>query len=647
MKKTLYIFSVATALLLAACAPDERNNYMVDDTISLIFDEQAAEVSVYSGSFEVTVQKAGKGRSGASVSLGVASAAIADFNSENDTEYKEIPASMYALSASSLDFEQSDIRKSFTVDWDVARLCDLLDDDNYVIPVSISGASIDVNSDRSFLLLNLVKSTVELASNGSTVLAKENADEDGSVSVKIKLNRPVGMDLAVSCAIDNSLVETYNAERGASCIEAPASYVQLPSEIVIPKGAEDVYADITLNTSVLFGADGRMMDFRTMVVPIKITGTSVDGLLVSDKVYYLVVNSPFAGAVFSRIWGKYSIDKLWTGEYADIPDGGDRNIAVDGKYVYLPYAVGGSTAKITAISVDDPSVTKQVNTTGFVPATITSACVRVIDKGDGSTMLVASGAGENNFPFYAWENGIDNPPTVFSLECTWRRGGDRFEFHGSWKDGILYVHAYQGRFATRYKVENGKFVSTDDGRFNGTKRALVDMTAADTGFGGFYAYPGQDQMVFTTSDVSAFVSMKGTYNDPGDGQKAWETAREAFPDADMTWGYRVFSLSGDKYIAYTAIDKNDDVKDDGVTAYTTKQRARLVVVEDKGGFKTSLGGDNRNILFEAPLQGEEFTDFALAPPTSAQGDCAVYVSGKQVIIAALVQGIGIGVFKLE
>ena len=126
-----------------------------------------------------------------------------------------------------------------------------------------------------------------------------------------------------------------------------------------------------------------------------------------------------------------------------------------------------------------------------------------------------------------------------------------------------------------------------------------------------------------------------------------ERSKAAFDGADLSRGNRCFTYRGEKYIAYTTIDKDDDLKEDGVSTYTTRQRARLVIVKDKGGFKVSLDGENQDIIFEAPLQGEEFTDIALAPPVSAQGDCAVVAYGDKVIIAAGVQGLGLSVFKME
>lgn len=648
MKKIILytLLSGAAALLLQGCIEDSRENYMVDDTISLAYDDPVIPVSAYAGSYTVTVLKAGKGQSSAWAELEQGSQALAEWNADesHDQTYTEIRRSLVDYSATRVQFGEKDVRAGLTLTWDPKAMVQTLTGDRQVIPVTIVGSDIAVNPERKLILLNILNSTVSFASSGSTVAAREHPGDEAEVSVKLRLDHALPTDLTVSYGEDNSLAAAYNATKGTDYATAPEGYAPAVSE-VIPAGATDVFSTLKLDNSKLF-AGGVLMDFRTLLVPLRIKATSLDGVILADTPYYLLVNNPFAGASFSLIWGKYSTKALWTTEYG-LPSGADRNVATDGEWVYLPYSVGGTTAKITAISVNDPSVTKQVNTTGFVNATITTACVRVIDKGNGQTMLVASGAGENTFPFYAWENGIDNPPTVTILECTWRRGGDRFEFHGTWKDGQLYVHAYQGRFATRYKVVDGAFVSTDDGQYNGTSRALVNMLATDTGFGGFYVYPGQDQMVFTTSDVSAFITMQDTYENPGDGQKAWQTAREDFPDADMTWGYRVFSLGGEKFIAYTAVDKMDQVKEDGVTYYTSVQRARLVIVKDKGGFKASLGADNQDVVFEAPLQGEEFEDIAIAPPASIQGDCSVRVYGNKVIIAAGVQGLGVSVFLME
>lgn len=638
MKKILVY--IASALCLASCIEDSRNSNMVPDSVSLVFEETVVPVSLYAGTQEISVLKSGKGSSAAWAKVGFSSEGLARYNADdrNDGKYKELSSSLVSFSTDKVDFQASDIRKLLSVSWNVSDMVKEVAGDDYVVPVGILGSDLTVNEGRDLILLNILNSTAAFASTGSTVVAKETASENGELTLKLKLDHPMPIDLNVRMAMENTLVAAYNAEKGTDYGAAPMGFVQFPSEgVLIPAGASDVFATLTLKTSALFGPDGKMSDFRTLVVPIKIIGTSVDGVKKSDAAYYLLVNNPNAGASFSRMWGRYSTDgHLWMTDY-DLPSGADRDFAMDSDWIYLPYSVGGSTAKITAVSITDPETTKLVNCTGFKTATITTACVRVIDKGDGTPMLIASGAGENEFPFYAWENGIDNPPTVFTLECTWRRGGDRIEFHGTWADGTLYTHAYQGVFTTSYKVSGGQFVKTT--------RTLVDVPY--TGFGGFYLYPGQDQMVFASSDASAFVTITGTTHKAGDGQDIYDTAREEFAGADMTFGYNVFTYRGDKYIAYTAIDKMDQLKEDGISYYTTYQRGRLVVVKDKGGFKASLDGENKDIVFEAPIQGEDFALMAPAPPVSLQGDCAVRVFPDKVIIAAGVQGMGLSVFKME
>ena len=630
--KKIIITSIAVLALAASCIEDSRNNFMVDDTLSLVFDEQVVPVSVHAGKATVSVLKAGKGSRSADVTLGVSASALSDFNAENGTAYSQIGTSEYSFTASSVSFKPEEMTKTVGIEWNPASLISSLDGANSVIPVVIEEGSISVNEKRNLVLLNVLNSTVRLASSGSTVLAPESASENLTVSVKLAVDFPLPEDLQITLAVDNSLIAAYNAEKGESADAAPDGYAVLPTEgVTIPAGGSDCFATLTLNNSALFSGS-KMISFDTILVPIKISATSVSGLQISDSAYYLLVRSPFGGPSVSRVWGLYSTaGHLWTEAYG-LPAGADRNLTLDADWVYLPYAVGGSEARITAISTSDPDNKKLVNCSGFVTNTITTACVRVIDKGDGTTMLTASGASDNSFNFYAWPSGIDSAPTVYNLQCTWRRAGDRYEVHGTWADGMLYAHAYQGTFSTRYEIKNGAFTKTD--------RTLVNVPF--TGFGSLYKHPDSGQMLFASSDTSAFMTPTGTTYKAGDGQDIHDMTIESFSTARLTYGYRPFTLKGEKYIAFTALDRND-----GEDGSTTMKRARLVIVRDKGGFKASLDPDNMDIFFEAPLQGETFESLAPEQPTVNVGDCAVFLSGGSVLIAAGYQGIGVSLFKME
>lgn len=642
MKKIFAYFTLAAlTAALTACIEDSRDNFMVEDMLSLVYEDPVTPASVYAGTCTVAVLKSGKGKSAGKAVVGTSSGALAAYNlsEEATAAYSALDASNFTFSDTELHFQASDLRKTFTVNWDPDQVVPLLDSDLKVLPVVIVEGSLPVNEDRDLLMINLLKSTVSFAAGGSTVLAKETATEDGEVRIKVKLDRTIPKDMTITITVDNSLVAAYNAAKGTDYPKAPDGYAALPAEpVTIAKDDPDTYFTLSLKTSKLFGTDGKMMDFKTLVVPLRITATSINGVEISDQAYYLLVNSPFAGATFSRIWGKYSIDKLWTQGYADIPDGGDRTLATDGTWVYFPYAIGGSTAKITAISVNDPDITKQVNFTGATANTITSACVRVIDKGNGSPMLIASGANASEFAFYAWENGIDSAPTKWGLKCSWRRHGDRIEYHGTWADGQLWAHSYQGTFDSYYEFKDGKFVDLDPK--NG--HLLADVPYE--GFGGLYRYPGSDELLFASSDWGAFVTPTGSTR-IADVFTVKETTREDYAAATLSFGYTVFTFRGDTYVAYTSFD-NDEINSQN-NPYPSKLRARLTVLEGQGNWRKTVGAETRKVIFEAPLQGENFEDKAKAVPTSAQGDCSVRVMGDHVIIAAGAQGIGASVFKME
>ena len=640
MKKIL--FTIATLVLAVSCIEDTRNNFMVPDSLSFVYEEQVVPLSVYSGSTTITVQKSGMGTEAAKLTLGVSADSLAAYNTENETSYVELNSSKYRFSATSIEFGAKDITASVSVEWTPEDVIPALDSSLSVIPVVIADASpLTINPRRNLLLLNIRNSKVGLVSSGSIIKASEDPEEDAEVSLKVSMDNVLPMDLHITLLDDATLVDAYNAEKGTHHIAAPEGYVKMPAKAyTIKAGEKDCFCKVSLDNSALFSG-GKIMNFTSILVPFVISTTSQAGVLISDKVYYLEVKTPLSAVSVSRLWGKYSSDKIWSADYFTDElyqtKGGDRNLTLDKDWVYLPYSFGSSVAKITAISIADPTNTMQVNCEGFQTETITTACVRMVDKGDGTLMLTASGANENTFAFYSWQNGIDKAPTVNILDCTWRRGGDRFELHGTWADGILYTHAFQGVFSTRYEVKDGAFVKTT--------RTLVDMPY--TGFGSEYKHPEHDQMIFATSDTSALVTPLTSTHKAGDGQDIYEMAYEEFPYYNLAYGFRPFTYRDEKYIAYMAYDLLDDLKEDGETRYTTKKRARLVIVRDKGGFKASLDPNERDVFFEAPLQGEEFTDIAISEPVSAQGDCAVCVLDDKVLIAAGAQGLGISVFQMQ
>ena len=74
----LLLAGLFASAALAGCE-DNRNNFMVDDTISFVNEEQYAGVSVYNGKYELAILKNGKGQQSAKALLSVSETALAEY----------------------------------------------------------------------------------------------------------------------------------------------------------------------------------------------------------------------------------------------------------------------------------------------------------------------------------------------------------------------------------------------------------------------------------------------------------------------------------------------------------------------------------------------------------------------------------------
>ena len=91
----LLLAGLFASAALAGCE-DNRNNFMVDDTISFVNEEQYAGVSVYNGKYELAILKNGKGQQSAKALLSVSETALAEYNTANGTNYAVLPATYTA-----------------------------------------------------------------------------------------------------------------------------------------------------------------------------------------------------------------------------------------------------------------------------------------------------------------------------------------------------------------------------------------------------------------------------------------------------------------------------------------------------------------------------------------------------------------------
>lgn len=324
-------------------------------------------------------------------------------------------------------------------------------------------------------------------------------------------------------------------------------------------------------------------------------------------------------------------------------NGQDRNMTMDGEYVYVAQAAGGNGA-IKAISIADPSVTKDVKVTTYTPAGLDNgthaiSCVRMLPNTDasvnnGKPVLVASnlttGDGTEKLIVYVWTNGIDADPNYFVIDSAGRRLGDKFTVKGTYQAGELHFFDFNdGNTAIRVSVNDGvaglwgtpelayatgRYAMPVNGAYN-IGECTIHPDATFDGDGN----PAEALLV--TNAVNGFFTQN---SGNAYAASAWGTD----PELTQTWGYNFFTHNEKDYIAYVKVAGD-------------RASAALNIIEDVNGgadFKGTL--EAKTGLYTAPVNGTGNAGHGV-------GDCAVAQVDGVTYVAVMAQNIGISLYRLN
>ena len=663
------LLSALTITAVASCA-DDRNNFLPDDSFG--FNNKAGEnvvtLPLYGGSYDVSVIKSGKGLNEGVVNITTSNFDLNNYNKQYGVEYIPLPSDkdLYSFSTENIAFGTDDVTKSFTISWDIAKVAAFMEEEpanQYCIPVALRSDNLEVNDGRQVFILNLVTSTVTAE---QTLLSRtyewesEPVSETMDITVRIDKAIPT-IDLTLDFEVDENLVAAYNEANGTNYELAPQGLVTVGADPVLKAGEGYVLLPITINTEALavdtqVEVNGVMETKKLVksnwdgyVVPVKLSGMSVDGVKVNNGLTYIVVKGlePIPPQLFTRLWGIYATSSTtpWQSTFG-VSD--SRNITMDDQYIYIPQTAGGD-AVLKAVSITDPSVVKNVNVQGISGGTHTLSCVRMVPNTDpavngGKDILLATnltlGDG-SHLHYYAWLNGIDNAPTKFMVDDSGRRMGDKFIVLGSWKNGEIYAKDYNtGNIVRNALVETGvgEWPSADGlayarGRYD-YSASVLDAAGC---IGSAYVYPGTPK---AGSDVVPGFLVTSTSS----GHWLANTSGNVFAStADlglgMTHGYNFFSdaKTGAKYVAYVALEAAQD-------------KGAVKVISDFNGTYEGLAGvlQTNKVVFEAPMQdGMDATVVSPCPATHSTGDCVVRTVGDKTYMAVMIQNVGISVFVLN
>ena len=660
MKKILrnILFSALTITAVASCA-DDRNNFLPDDSFG--FNNKAGEnvltLPLYGGSHQINVIKSGKGLNEGVVNITTSNLDLNNFNKANGAGYIPLPSDMdlYSFSDESLTFGVDDVTKPVTVSWDIAKVAAFMEQEpanQYCIPVVLRSEGLEVNEGRHIFILNLVTSTVTAE---QTLLSRTYEWESEPVSetmdITVRIDKAIpGIDLTLDFEVDNDLIAAYNQANGTDYEVAPEGLVSFGADPVIKAGEGYVLYPVTINTEALADENGLVKsNWNGYVVPVKLSGMSVDGVKVNNGLTYIVVKGlePIPPQLFTRQWGIFATSSTnpWQATFG-LSDA--RNITMDDEYIYIPQSAGGDPV-LKAVSIADPAQVKNVNVSGIAGGTHTLSCVRMIPNTDpavngGKDILSACclSLGEgSHLNFYVWLNGIDKAPAISIVEDSGRRLGDKYIVLGSWNNGEVYLKDYNTGNIVRYAMVDGRIGEWPgaDGLAYARGRFDYNASVPDAAgcIGSAYVYPGTPK---AGSDIPAGFLVTSTASAHFLGNTSGNVfASTADLGMPLTHGYSFFTdaKTGLKYIAYVGVE-------------ASQAQGSVRVIADLAGTPDGFLGalQSHKVVFEAPVQDAmDATVVSPCPATHSTGDCVVREINGETYMAVMIQNVGISVFKMN
>ena len=413
----------------------------------------------------------------------------------------------------------------------------------------------------------------------------------------------------------------------------------------ISQGDDKIVLYIQKNADIATVEAGSSFDVTGIVTLYKKDNNVTKEVKIWDQSGISNVKEPVKVLTVERVGGMYPTNK-WPTNIGLVANA-DRTAAMDEQYIYVAN-VGADKCGIKAISLADPTKVTDVNVTGVDGGYFKTSCVRTIyNPSTKKHILLASSMAmeaDQKLVIYAWENGINNAPTVLVTmnNAAKRRFGDFFTIEGNWEKGQLWFrNFYNGtvedgcNVTGAFPIANGKITQT---WMNGFRLGY----GGSVGMGSLYIYPGSGYGMLVTDAIGMIFDVNN-----GPGGIEWSNGKDV-SYYKRIFGVTPFEYNGEKYIAYIKMGK--------YTGEDNAARSRLKIIKDLGtGDKFMQSITDDDIKFEFPIQ------IGIDNPTAADFDkvcegatysgntmanLSVIPIGNAVYIMAHHQNVGISVFKM-
>ncbi len=253
----LFLLSMLISINLMSSCEDTMLNNMVDDHVYLLNPgiNEAQVFNFEKAIAEVIVVKSGVGQRASKLKLEVVPALLTQYNQANSTAYKELPASVYSLSNSSLDLPTDSYKASFDFVIDVQKFNAEQaknPDATFVIPCEVTNLNPGMEDSvkmQSFMIPRIVEPYISFTKAGfltDIINITSKSQDKVYLDNKIEINFPATGDVNYTIQIAKNsaqLINQYNTENGTSYVQLPAEALDLQANGKILKGVN--YADYT------------------------------------------------------------------------------------------------------------------------------------------------------------------------------------------------------------------------------------------------------------------------------------------------------------------------------------------------------------------------------------------------------------------
>ncbi|MBO4340751.1 MAG: DUF1735 domain-containing protein [Bacteroidales bacterium] len=679
MKKISIILT--SLLLLPGCFPDDRDNFMVDDSLGLSSRDVLLEASVHTGHTTLGLVKSGKGQSKAkawiNADISSAKALLDDYNQKNNTDYVALPSNFFEYSQTKFSFNEEDVSKEIVISWSPQTVSNYMETSGegkkYVIPILVESddETVKVRENRRWAMIHLVRSGVRISQqNGLSRDVDINRAQSGQETADFDIivdNLDKNMSVSIPVKADNNLISKYNEGKDITYLPAPEGLVKVNSSTVnIPEGGKSGIISVTIDYSVLL-ENGALKEFTGYVVPItldidgikaKYKGQDFElkGLHYGNTVTYVAFTwiAPIKGIYISREWGLFSTELNSWSDYMGMEENTDRNFTMDKQFIYIP-ETSEENANIWKIDVNNPKSVSKVKAPKTPTGHFKVTSARMIEPGTskmngGNPMLVVSNMVMKEdgpmLKLYIYDKGTDNEPSEWQMAETnlGRRLGDIFTTHGTFADGGFMFKDWNQTYGNgTILVWRTAFESVPN--YSQTPRNPTWNTIKNEGGrAAFYPYPGQatpQKCIYTGTESAYYVTENGS------NVYSWApSVFNASAASDYYKGARdfnFFEFHGKRYIAYVKNVASND--------------GRLYVLEGElaDNWQDILDG-KRKVIFQASLQADlQFSDAEvheeLAEPSPRNSGnsgcgCAAVAVGDGILIMAGKQNVGLSLFRM-